>query len=139
MQNINKEKIVPYSTANMYSLVADIEKYSDFLPYCTGSEILVSENNVVKAYIDVSYLGLKNRLTTVNVIVPDATITMTLASGPFESLQGIWSFKDINDANSKVSLTLEFKAIAMLPVVLVEKAASQVMEAFIKRAGEIYG
>ena len=143
MQNINKEKIVPYSAVNMYSLVADIEKYPDFVPYCTNSEILTSSDNLVEASIEVSYLGMSQLLTTKNTITPNAKMTMTLVKGPVESLIGCWSFVDVNGTSSKVSLELAFdmgnKTLGMLSVGLVDKAASQIMSAFITRAEQLYG
>lgn len=143
MQNINKEKIVSYSAANMYSLVADIEKYPDFVPYCTNSEILTSSDNLVEASIEVSYLGISQLLTTKNTVTPNAKMTMTLVKGPVTSLTGCWSFVDVNGTSSKVSLELAFemgnKTLGMLSVGLVDKAASEIMNAFITRAEQLYG
>lgn len=143
MQNINKEKIVPYSAVNMYSLVADIEKYPDFVPYCTNSEILISSDDIVEACIEVSYLGMSQILTTKNIITPNVKITMTLIKGPVESLTGSWSFIDVNSTSSKVLLELELdignKALGMLSVGLLDKAASQIMSAFSTRAEQLYG
>jgi ribosome-associated toxin RatA of RatAB toxin-antitoxin module len=143
MQNINKEKIVPYSAANMYSLVADIEKYPDFVPYCTNSEIISSFDSHVEASIEISYLGISKRLVTKNTITPNSQITMALVEGPIDMLCGCWSFIHINNTISKVSLEIELsdsnKSLRMILPGLLDKASSQIMSSFIARAKKLYG
>jgi ribosome-associated toxin RatA of RatAB toxin-antitoxin module len=143
MQNISKEKIVPYSAVNMYSLVADIEKYPDFVPYCTNSEILSSSGSNVEAVIEVSYLGISQHLTTKNITTPTSQITMNLIKGPLDMLQGCWSFIDINSTSSKVSLKIDLgtgnKTLSVLTAGLLGKVTTQIMNSFILRAKQLHG
>jgi ribosome-associated toxin RatA of RatAB toxin-antitoxin module len=109
--------LVPVSTA--YQVVADVSAYPEFLPGCDAVEVLqeqlldegVSE---VTAKVIASARGLRQEFVTVNTCQPFERIEMNLKEGPFELLDGCWTFKPLSDEGCKVELTLEFVAKGML-------------------------
>ena len=92
----------------MFRLVADVERYGEFLPWCGGSEVLERDEPYNVARVDIDFKGIRKSFVTENFIKPGESIEMKLREGPFKHLYGIWRFKDLG-GGAKVSLDLEFE------------------------------
>ncbi len=143
MTVIHKSALVPYGAGEMYGLVADIESYGKFLPWCGGARIVARDTDSVTAAIDIAYQGVRKTFTTRNRLEPGRVMELQLVDGPFKSLQGYWRFEALDDSASKVSLDLKFEfsnrllALAVGPVF--SSIANGLVESFRRRAEEIYG
>lgn len=142
MPVIHHELIVPYSAAQMFALVNNIEEYSQFLPYCKSSRVLSQTEDEVKATLVLAGGGFQKSFTTSNRLQKDKMIEIRLLDGPFRRLEGFWHFEALAQG-SKVSLDLEFEfsgkllALAFGPVF--NQVANTLIEAFSKRAEAVYG
>jgi ribosome-associated toxin RatA of RatAB toxin-antitoxin module len=141
MASIEKSVLVRHSAASMYALVADIEAYPQFLPWCSGSRILARDGERVTASIDIAFGGLKQSFTTVNEQHPVDRIRLQLVSGPFSNLDGTWSFTPLADDACKVALSLDYGFSNFLLRSLVgpvfHQIATTMVDSFVKRADEI--
>ena len=106
---INRSLVVPFSPRQMYNLVNSIEKYADFLPWCRDVKVLERQNDWVRATIHIAKGPLQHKFTTKNTLHYPDKIEIELADGPFEMLQGCWSFIAENSTSSRVNLDLNFK------------------------------
>ena len=126
----------------MYELVADIEHYPDFLPWCHGAKILHQSKTMVEARLTISKGGLSKSFTTRNTMYPYHTINLHLVEGPFRHFQGSWNFMAEGEG-ARVSLHLEFsfdnRLIAMMFGPVFQPVAHSLLEAFVKRAESLYG
>lgn len=142
MTVINKSAIVPYSPAQMYDLINDIEKYSEFVPYCVESRIVTQNVDEIHASLTFAGAGISKSFSTLNRLQPHKMVEMRLINGPFKSLEGFWSFENINDQSCKISLNLEFELAAgvlkMLFGPMFTQVTSLLVDAFHKRALEVY-
>ncbi|MGW8247228.1 MAG: type II toxin-antitoxin system RatA family toxin [Acidiferrobacterales bacterium] len=142
MTQINRSAIVAYSAEEMYRLVADIESYPEFLPWCGGTKILSKDNDELRASIDIAYKGVNKSFTTVNREIEGRRIEMSLVEGPFTKLHGIWEFTELDSDASKVSLNLEFefsnRLIAMTVGKVFSSIADTLVDAFCQRAEQVY-
>lgn len=140
MKTINRSALVPYSAAQMYELVKDVESYPDYLPWCSGSEVLEVLTDGVRARIDMSKGRLKQSFSTRNVFLRDQEITMQLEEGPFSQLQGAWKFESIGDAGSRISLYLEFdfsSSIARITIgPIFNSIADRMIDSFVNQANQ---
>jgi ribosome-associated toxin RatA of RatAB toxin-antitoxin module len=140
---IRKSALVPYSAEEMYALVADIEAYGRFLPWCGGARIVAREADSVTAAIDIAYHGVRKTFTTRNRLEPGRRMELQLVNGPFKFLQGHWRFEALEERACKVALDLDFEfsnrllALAVGPVF--SQIANGLVDSFRKRAEEIYG
>ncbi|HLQ27476.1 MAG TPA: type II toxin-antitoxin system RatA family toxin [Acidiferrobacterales bacterium] len=143
MTSIHKSALVPYSAHEMFQLVADIESYGGFLPWCSGARIVSREPELIVAAIDVAYSGVRKTFTTQNRLNADKTMEMRLLSGPFSHLQGYWHFHALDERASKISLDLEFKfSNKMLDLTLgpvFTTITNSMVDSFQQRAVEVYG
>lgn len=143
MASISKSALVPYSAAQMYALVNDIGAYADFLPWCGASEVLSRSEDEVRASIEIAHGSLHKSFTTRNRLQKDKMIEMRLEKGPFRHLEGFWRFDELDENACKVRLDLDFEfsnrlvGMAMGPVF--NGIANSLVEAFVKRAEQVYG
>lgn len=144
METVKRSALVPYSAQKMFALVADIESYPQFLPWCDGARILSEQGETVVAELQVGYSGIRQAFTTANTNQAPNTILMNLADGdgPFRELSGAWTFEDLGQG-SKVALQLDFSFDNFLfrktfgPVFA--KIANSQIDAFVSRAQALYG
>ncbi len=138
---INKTALLPYSAQTMFDLVADIARYPEFLPGCTGAEILEQENHVVVARLDLSKAGVKQSFVTRNSNQPHTAIRLALEDGPFEALSGEWRFDALSGEACRVSLDLTFQLrsglLKMAASRLFETVANDMVDAMVKRANQL--
>ncbi len=143
MTEVRKSALVPYTVEQMYRLVADFERYPEFLPWCGRAELLCREGELVEARLDIHYSGLHKSFTTRNRLIENERIEMGLLEGPFRALQGVWRFQALGEAGSKVAMEMEFEFASRLLSATVgpifNRIASSLVDAFIERARSVYG
>lgn len=143
MANVKKSALVLYSAADMYALVADIEAYPQFLPWCRSTHILSRTEDEVRATIEMAKGGVHKSFTTCNRMQKHKMIDIRLLEGPFKRLEGYWRFEALRANASKVSLDMEFEFANPLVRMAIEpifkQIANSLVDAFCKRAVDLYG
>jgi len=139
---IERSALVVHSAADMYQLVKDVPAYPDFLSWCTATLVHEQTDEKQTASLTVSVAGVIQKFTTINSLYVSERIDMQLLKGPFKDLQGAWSFLQLGEDGSKVSLHLEFE-MRKGPVAKVfgkgfGKIADRLLDDFCKRADEVY-
>ncbi|WP_028117361.1 type II toxin-antitoxin system RatA family toxin [Ferrimonas senticii] len=142
MPEINRSALVRFSAEQMYALVNDVANYPQFLPGCSGSEVLEQSDEAMLASVSVKKAGISHSFTTRNTLVPNQSITMALQDGPFKRLSGGWIFTPLREDACKVELSLQFEFSSPLVASAFGKVFSDVVQsmvqAFSDRAKEIY-
>ncbi len=127
----------------MYALVADVESYPQFLPWCDRAVVSVNEPGRTIATLHINFRGLKKQFTTENFNRPGARIDMTLMSGPFRSLEGSWAFTALSESACKVELSLRYqfssKLIQKISGTTFQDIMDTFVDAFVRRADEKFG
>lgn len=140
---VQKSALVKFSAQQMFDLVADIESYPKFLPWCSGSRILKREGDIVEGQIDIAKAGFHKSFATRNRLDHGGKIHMNLLEGPFKSLEGVWSFMPLREDASKISLDLEFEMSGVLANLAFGPVFNQIcntmVTSFTERAKAIYG
>lgn len=143
MNTLKRSAIVAYSARQMFELVDNIEEYPRFLPWCHSSKIISRTNTEVIAELEVAWKGVHKSFSTRNRLCPYDKIEIDLVNGPLQHLEGIWAFQPLEDHASKVMLDLEFafagSFIDMLFQPVFQHIASTLVDAFCKRAVDLYG
>jgi ribosome-associated toxin RatA of RatAB toxin-antitoxin module len=143
MAVVHKSVFLGYSAQQMFDLVAGIEDYPKFLPWCGGVEIRERNGNTVVASVGINYHGVKQSFTTSNENTAPTTIKMKLVDGPFKCLDGVWSFKPLRDDACKIELDLHYEFSSGLLDKLVGPVfgmiANSMVDSFCKRAETVYG
>jgi ribosome-associated toxin RatA of RatAB toxin-antitoxin module len=153
MQMVERSALVTYTAAQMYTLVNDVERYPEFLPWCVGAQVQDVSATERTATLRVARGVLKAEFTTLNQLTLGKSIQMRLTRGPFRDLNGEWRFDDIGAAGSgtagtgamgsKVQFRIEFEFKNRLTAAafnaVFESLCGSIVDAFALRARKVYG
>jgi ribosome-associated toxin RatA of RatAB toxin-antitoxin module len=140
---VNKSALVPYTPAEMFALVDDVERYPEFLPWCKSSQVLSRNDDELRATLTLSMRGVEKSFTTCNRNQKNKMIEVRLVEGPFRHLCGFWRFDALGDAGCKVCLDMDFefssRMLGMVVGPVFSQVANSLVDSFQKRAVQVYG
>ncbi len=146
MKTVHKSVLIWYSAAEMFALVIDVARYPQFLPWCDHASVSEQDSSGMTATVGLSIAGLKQSFTTRNTHIPDRQVHLLLVKGPFSKLDGQWDFTPVGAAGERAckvefSLRYDFNNAALAALIgpVFEKIAGSLVDAFVKRAGQVYG
>jgi ribosome-associated toxin RatA of RatAB toxin-antitoxin module len=143
MHSIERSVLVPYSAAQMFDLVAGVEKYPEFMPWCGGSHVQAYDEHGMRASVTIAFAGLRQTFTTQNQHTYPSLITLELIDGPFSELHGRWAFIALTDEACKVVFTLRYefssRTLEKLVGPVFNRIANGFIDSFTKRAEACYG
>ncbi len=133
---------VPYTPAQMFALINQVEAYPDFVPYC--KKVFIQEHSSQKKVVSLT-LGkgwAEHTFTTENQLIHPHIITMRLVEGPFSTFEGQWTFQETAPNRCQLTLNLVFSfhrlGTKLIIQPLLEKVIRDMMGILEKRAHEIY-
>lgn len=142
MRKVSRSALVPYSAAQMYTLVKDVEAYPSFLPWCNDAEVHVRRPDYIEASIELHRGGISRRFRTRNALQENTSLGIELLGGPFRQLSGGWQFQQLGDAGSKVSLDLAFefdsRAMDIIFGRFFENTCNSLVDSFTQRAAQMH-
>ena len=146
MKTIQKSVLLWHSAHEMFALVTDVPQYPQFLPWCDQGAVIERHEAGMVAQVGMSIGGLRQTFTTRNTHVQDRQVLLQLVDGPFSQLEGCWDFTPIGDGTERACkiefrLTYGFASQTLAKVVgpVFDKIASNLVDAFVKRADQVYG
>lgn len=146
MKTVHKSVLIWYSPEEMFALVTGVEQYPRFLPWCDHAGVLDRSEQGMTAEVGISLGGLRQTFVTRNLHEPGRRVQMQLVKGPFSRLDGDWHFHPVGDGSQracKVELLLHYgfdnAALAALVGPVFDKIAGSMVDAFVKRAEQVYG
>lgn len=141
---VHKEKrVVPYTPEQMFDLVAAVDRYPEFLPWCAASRVTAREGDVFYADLVIGYKMLRERFgSRVTALRPDH-IHVEYMSGPMKHLSNHWRFIGNGDGTCTIDFYVEFDFKNPILRALIEmffnEAIKRMVQAFEKRAEALYG
>ena len=143
MATVEKSVLISHSAAKMYALVADVDAYPQFLPWCSATEVKRLDAHRAAATLHVNYHGLRLHFTTENRMEAGTLIDMNLVNGPFKHLDGYWRFVPLSEQACKIEFQLNYelsgKLMEKLAGPVFNHIANTLVEVFVKRATTLYG
>lgn len=148
MPEYSTSRCVKHSATHMFDLVADVERYPEFVPLCDNLRILRrSEENgheVITARMTIAYKLIRESFTTrVQLERDNRRILVSYVDGPFKYLENSWYFMPIDGNRCEIgfSLSYEFRSRVLQAVMgaVFDRAFRKFADSFEARADEIYG
>lgn len=143
MPTLTDHQRSPYTPRQLFALVADVERYPEFLPWCRAARILEHKEGELLAELVISFKGFTESYTSRVVLTPPAAIDVTMTRGPFEHLVNRWRFTPEGQGGTAIEFFLDFKFRSRLLEALIgglfEKATRKMAAAFTARADALYG
>ena len=133
---------LPYTPQQLYDLVADIERYPEFLPWCVAARIRSREGNLVFADLMIGFKRFREKFTS-KVTLNDGRIDVAYSEGPFKHMTNHWIFIPAEDGGTMIDFYVDFefrsKVLQTLIGALFNEAVGVMVSAFEKRAQKLYG
>jgi coenzyme Q-binding protein COQ10 len=148
MPSFRTTRQVNHSPAQMFDLVADVERYPEFLPLCESLRVMRRSQSgegveTLVASMSVGYKAIQESFTSrVTLDRPRMRIVVEYVDGPFKYLENRWTFKPAPTGCAvEFFINYEFRsfALSLLMGSVFDKAFRKFAEAFEQRADEIYG
>ena len=146
MKSVHKSVLIWYSARERFDLVIDVEDYPAFLPWCSHGRVLSREQGGMTAEVGIDFKGVRQTFITRNEHVPDHEVRLHLVKGPFSRLEGQWVFTPVGQGGQRacrvdLKLNYGFYSAVLAKVVgpVFDRIASSLMDAFVKRAEQVYG
>lgn len=147
MPTHSETRHLPYTAQQMYDLVADVEKYPQFLPWTAAARIRSTTPKgdaiVMLADLVISFKVFRERFGSRVTLYPEARkIDTEYLDGPFEKMVSNWGFEPAEDGGCNVSFHVDFafrnKLLQTTATIFFNDAMQRVVRAFERRAQELY-
>ena len=149
MKTVHKSVLIWYSAEEMFALVTQVALYPQFLPWCDQAAVLAEDASGMTAEVGIAFGGIHQKFVTHNthMVGPEGRqVLMKLVKGPFSNLDGTWRFTPVGDGSQRacrvdLQLNYGFDNIALSALVgpVFDRIAGSLVDAFVKRAEQVYG
>lgn len=142
MTSVSRSALVPFSAAQMFDLVEDVEQYPRFLPWCSDTAVSFRDPVTTRATIGINYRGIRQKFSTENRKEPPQLMRIRLIEGPFRALDGEWRFTPLQEHACRIDFSLHYEFSSPMLGKLVGPVfahiAGTMVDAFLKRADVVY-
>jgi coenzyme Q-binding protein COQ10 len=145
-----EKRVLPYGAEQMYALIADVERYPEFLPWCAAVRIRSrkplsdGDGEVIEADLVVSFKVYRERFTSRVTLRPAShRIDVEYLDGPFRYLNNHWDFELRGPNRCEVDFFVDFefrsRVLQKLIGIVFHEAMQRIVRAFERRAETLYG
>jgi coenzyme Q-binding protein COQ10 len=137
-----EQRHLPYTKQQLFELVAGVEQYPEFLPWCTAARITRHDGPTFYADIMVQFKVFRERFTSKVTPHPYDLIDVEYIHGPFRYLNNHWRFIETPDGCTiDFYVDFEFRSRILQKMIglLFNEAVSRMVGAFETRARQLYG
>lgn len=148
MPRHSETKVLPYTAAQMFDLVADVARYPEFLPWTAAARIRsrkpVAGGELMEADLVISFKVFRERFGSRVTLLPGENRILTeYIDGPFRHLKSVWTFRDRSEGGCEVAFEVDFEfrnaLLAGVIGLVFNEAMQRVVRAFEARAHALYG
>lgn len=143
MPGIRESRQLPYSAEQMFDLVADVARYSEFLPWVVATRVRENSETTMVADMLVGFNALREKFTSrVEKLRPER-IEVHYLDGPMRDLDNVWRFTPLPQGGCEVDFMVEFTfrnaLFERLAGQYFDRAFHKMVGAFEARAHQLYG
>ena len=143
MPTHDERRVIGHSPRQLYDLVADVERYPEFLPWCMAARVRRREGNVVVADMVIGFKMIRERFTSRVTVDPERLrVDVAYLDGPFRHLDNHWIFEDHPEGcliDFYVDFAFRSKILQGMMEALFHEAVRRMVAAFETRAHALYG
>jgi coenzyme Q-binding protein COQ10 len=137
-----EKRVLPYTPEQLFVLVADVERYPEFLPWCVGARVKERRPDFMVVDMIIGFRMFRERFTSRVALDPPGQIDVTYAEGPFRRLTNHWVFEKVPGGcriNFYVDFEFRSRLMQRMIEVLFGEAVRRMVGAFENRARDLYG
>ncbi|MDP2620241.1 MAG: type II toxin-antitoxin system RatA family toxin [Hyphomicrobiales bacterium] len=148
MKSFDTVRRVAHSADDMFALVADVERYPEFVPLCAGMRVSrrrkIAGGEEMLCAMTVAYKAFHETFTTRTTLLPERSeILVQYIDGPFRDLKNRWSFEPLGPKACKVRFFIAYqfhsRTLQLVAGAVFDRAFRKFVDAFEARADRLYG
>ncbi len=143
MPGIREKRILPYSCAQMFDLVADVGRYREFLPWVIATRVRSDTDTEMKADMVVGFKALRESFTSRVIKDRPGSIRVSYIDGPLRDLDNRWTFSPTDSGGCEIDFCVQFafknRVFERIAGQYFDRAFRKMVAAFEARADELYG
>ena len=145
MKTYAERRWIRFSPEQLFALVADVERYPEFLPWCLSTRIVERESETVMLVgMEIGFSVMRERYTSRVTLTPGAAIDVeSLDDSPFAALHTHWRFDAAPQGGTEVGFEIRFAFCSWLLQTMIgavfNEAARMMLRSFKKRAEALHG
>tara|TARA_B100001778_G_C18585322_1_gene629545 strand:+ start:393 stop:830 length:438 start_codon:yes stop_codon:yes gene_type:complete len=135
-------KTLPYTQQQLFDVVASIDKYPEFLPWCVGARIIERSDTHAIADLIIGYKFIREKFRSNVHFDAPKLINVDYVSGPLKNLNNRWRFIDNGDGTTTIDFYVSFEfsnpLLKQLVKIFFDEIIKRMVKAFEDRAASIY-
>ena len=139
----SERRTLPYTAEQLYALVADVERYPEFLPWCLAARVKQRGDDQLRAELMIGFKVFREKFTSEIRLNPHSEIEVIHGEGPFKHLRNHWKFHPRDDGQADIDFFVDFefrsKLLQRTVQALFGEAVRRMVAAFEGRAATLYG
>lgn len=143
MPTVRETRRLPYSAEQMFDLVADVDRYPEFLPWVVATRVRNDSDSEMTADMLVGFKALREKFTSKVVKHRPDMIRVHYVDGPLRDLDNNWTFRDCGENCCEIDFSVDFTFKNMMFEALagqyIDRAFRKMVSAFEDRARTLYG
>jgi coenzyme Q-binding protein COQ10 len=134
---------MPYTPEQMFDLVADVQRYQEFLPWVAATRVRSDSETLMIADLVVGFKSLKETFTSRVTKQRPASVTVDYIEGPLKYLNNVWQFEPDGKGGTRIDFCVDFafrsRIFEALAGQMFDRALRRMIGAFEERAHQLYG
>ncbi len=143
MHRHEERRVLAHTVEQMFDLVADVEKYPEFLPWCVGLRVVSRDETSLSADLLIGYKVIREKFASKVMFTRPTHIEVSYIAGPLKHLHNTWDFIDNGNGTSTLNFVIEFAFRSALFERMIggffDEIVHRMVAAFVTRADEVYG
>ncbi|XP_017576705.1 coenzyme Q-binding protein COQ10 homolog, mitochondrial [Pygocentrus nattereri] len=143
----SEKRTIGYSAEQIYNIVANVQHYQQFVPWCKKSKVMKGRNGDVQAQLEIGFPPIVERYVSEVTVIPNHQVRAVCTDGSlFSHLETLWRFTPASgnqgdSCNVEFYVSFEFKSLlhSQLATLFFNEVVKQMVNAFETRAGKLYG
>lgn len=138
-----EKRVLPYTKEQLFDLVAQVDRYPEFLPWCLGCRVKSCTEEQVVADMVIGFKVFREGFTSRVLLDKPDRIDVSYENGPFKYLDNHWIFNDMGDGTTEIDFYVDFefrsKILQTAIGAVFNEAVRRMISAFESRAHDLYG
>jgi coenzyme Q-binding protein COQ10 len=143
MPGIRETRRLPYSAAQMFDLVADVDRYGEFLPWVIATRVRSNSETEMVADMVVGFKAIRESFTSRVTKTRPREIAVHYVDGPLSDLDNVWTFRVVDEHTCEIDFLVDFafknRLFERIAGQYFDRAFRKMVEAFETRAAALYG